>query len=617
MKNEGTVLIIDDSDLIAGVLSQALESAGFTVEREKNGVDGVLAVYRLIPELIIMDVEMPLMQGYQASRLLKKRRGVRDIPIIMHTSLSEDKDKYWAFSSGADAFVNKDFDNLELIVSRVSELIDHPPLDRECISEDGTGMDRERIFEIIGSVFDNDLFRSTILNMLGDIGRAIDSLKGTCGRILDLLPKVCEADIGVVMLKNGKSPDAYIRPSSTVVKSDIDAFLEICYPDFADHFTRLSFDDLKVELVSDELADDFEKLRIDSKRLSSYVCFPLVGKGDEVIGTLHIGSFINNYFSDRISADIDVFARGSGIIVENSLLFNQTRQMEENIRNVFGKFVPREIINDLVEKQSDEALLVGEKRKIVVLFSDIRSFTTISENNPPEKVVAFLNSHFTIMVDIIKEEGGSIDKFIGDAIFAIFGAPISYEDNALRAVRAALKMVEARSRVAVEGLVLPEIGYDLGIGLHEGDAIVGNIGSSEKFDYTAIGDTVNIAARLEGLTKHYHRKILLSDELSRQLDEGIPLREVDQVKVKGKALATRLLSPVTAEDPDEGEAGEAYEKGIKQYKLGNWESAADYFVRVLELCEGDFLADMFLSRCIDFQQDPPREWDGSLMLDFK
>ncbi len=617
MKNEGTVLIIDDSDLVAGVLSQALESAGFTVERESNGVDGVLGVYRIIPDLIIMDVEMPLMQGYQASRLLKRRRGVRDIPIIMHTSLSEDKDKYWAFSSGADAFVNKDFDNLDLIVSRVSELIDHSPLDRACIEEDGAGMNRERIFEIIGSVFDNDLFRSTILNMLGDIGRAIDSLKGTCGRILDLLPKVCEADIGIIMLKNGKNPDAYIRPSTAVVKSDIDAFLEICFPDFADHFARLSFDDLKTELVTEELAEDFEKIRIDSKHLSSYVCFPLIGKGDEVIGTLHIGSFINNYFSDRISADIDVFAQGSGIIVENSLLFNQTRQMEENIRNVFGKFVPREIINDLVEKQSDDALLVGEKRKIVVLFSDIRSFTTISENNPPEKVVAFLNSHFTIMVDIIKEEGGSIDKFIGDAIFAIFGAPISYEDNAQRAVRAALKMIEARSRVAVEGLVLPEIGYDLGIGLHEGDAIVGNIGSSEKFDYTAIGDTVNIAARLEGLTKHYHRKILLSDELSRKLDDSISLREVDQVKVKGKALATRLLSPVTMEDPGDGEAGEAYEKGIKQYKLGNWESAADYFTRVLELIEGDYLADMFLSRCIDFQQDPPREWDGSLMLDFK
>jgi len=617
MKKDGKVLIIDDSDLVAGVLEHTLVGEGYTVLRAENGVDGVVAAYREIPDLIIMDVEMPLMQGYQASRLLKNRRGVRDIPIIMHTSLSDDKDKYWAISSGADAFVNKDFENLELIVSTVEEKIDHLPLNEKVIRDDGENVDREKVFEMIGSIFDGELFRSTILNMLGNIGRAIGSLSRTCEDILYLLPKVCEADIGVIIIKNNRIPQVFIRPVRTIFRTDVDEFIEICYPDFAEYFPQLGFEDMERTYYGLEGREDFDKIRLDKKKICSYIHFPLIGKGEVPIGSLHIGSFINNYFSDLISRNIEIFAQGAGIVVENSLLFNQALEMEEKIRNVFGKFVPREIIDDLVEKQSDEALLVGEKRKIVVLFSDIRSFTTISENNSAEAVVRFLNSHFTIMVDIIKKYGGSIDKFIGDAIFAIFGAPISYEDNAMRAVHAAREMIAARSSVDTEGLVLPEIGYDIGIGIHEGEAILGNIGSSEKFDYTAIGDTVNIASRLEGLTKHYHRKILLSEELSAKLDDTVTLREVDMVKVKGKLSATRLFSVEMEGDPEEDEARNFYEKGLKLYKLGNWDSAEDYFNQVLSLCPDDWLSGMFKERCITFRENPPENWDGSLALDFK
>ena len=611
------ILIIDDSDLVAGVLTQSLKAEGYTVVRAENGVDGILAAYKEIPDLIVMDVEMPLLQGYQASRLLKSRREICRIPIIMHTSLSDDKDQYWAMSSGADSFVNKDFDNAELFLSEVESLISHEKFNEDLIREDGASIDKDRVFELIGSLFDSELFKSTILNMLGRVGRSIGSLEKTCEDILRLLPKVCDAEIGVIMLKNNKIPEAYMLPSQAVLKVDCDDFIKVCYPDFSENFPQLGFQDLKTTYFGTEDRKDFDKMRLDNRKISSYVTFPLIGKGNEPVGSLHAGSFINNYFSSRISSDIEVFSRGTATVVENSLLYNQSRKMEEGIRNVFGKFVPREIINDLVEKQSDEALLVGEKRRIVVLFSDIRSFTSISENNSAEAVVKFLNSHFTIMVDIIKKYGGSIDKFIGDAIFAIFGAPISYEDNAMRAVKAADEMIKARSEVAVEGLNLPEIGYDIGIGLHEGDAIVGNIGSSEKFDYTAIGDTVNIASRLEGLTKHYKRKILISEEMSGQLDDSIELREVDIVKVKGKMSATRLFSVPLPGDPDTDEQKDWYEKGLKQYKLGNWASAEDYFGKVLNAKKDDWLSRMFSDRCRKFRDDPPENWDGALSLDFK
>jgi adenylate cyclase len=617
MEEAQKILIVDDSDLIAGMLGQVLADAGYRVCRAANGVDGVIAVYREIPDLIILDVEMPLMQGYQVSRLLKKRRGVRDIPIVMHTSLSDDKDKYWALSSGADAFVNKDFDNIDQLLTTVAEWVVHPLLDRQVITDDGADMDREKVFEMLGALFDIELFQSTILNLLGDIGRSIGSLARTGEDILALLPKVCGADIGVILVPYQKVPNAFIRPVRNLFNADVDEFLEICYPDFDPLFPQLGFPDLRRTLFGVDGRDDFDKMRLDQKRISSYLHFPLIGKGETPVGSLHVGSFINNYFSDRITDNIRVFAKGAGIVVENALLFNQAREMERNIRNVFGKFVPREIIDDLVEKQSDEALLVGEKRRIVVLFSDIRSFTTITESNPAEAVVKFLNHHFTVMVDIIKQHGGSIDKFIGDAIFAIFGAPISYEDNGMRAVRAAAEMIANRCRVDTDGLILPEIGYDIGIGLHEGDAIVGNIGSSEKFDYTAIGDTVNTAARLEGLTKHYHRKILLSEDLGRQVAADFPLREADIVKVKGKTTATRIFSIDMGEDILSETARDLYEKGLKLYKLGNWETAAAYFTQVLEHHPNDWLTAQFDQRCRRYQQDPPENWDGSLALDFK
>ena len=157
------ILIVDDSDLVAGMLTQFLEEHDYEISRASNGVEGVEAAYRIIPDLIIMDVEMPLMQGYQASRLLKSRRWIRDIPILMHTSLTDDRDKYWAISCGADEFINKDFDNLDLLLSRVEQLIDHAPFNNESLAEEAENLTRDKIFEMIGMTLDVQLFNSTII----------------------------------------------------------------------------------------------------------------------------------------------------------------------------------------------------------------------------------------------------------------------------------------------------------------------------------------------------------------------------------------------------------------------------------------------------------------------
>ena len=159
------ILIVDDSAVVSGVLGEFLSGEGHEVVHAGDGLEGIVKAYQEIPDLIISDVEMPRLQGYQMSRLLKKRREIKKIPLVMHTSLSEDRDRFWAMSSGADAFVNKDFDNLEKLAELVKELVaaaDQP--DKKVIAEDAREVDEEKVMEMLGAMFDRELFRSTILN---------------------------------------------------------------------------------------------------------------------------------------------------------------------------------------------------------------------------------------------------------------------------------------------------------------------------------------------------------------------------------------------------------------------------------------------------------------------
>jgi hypothetical protein len=178
-------------------------------------------------------------------------------------------------------------------------------------------------------------------------------------------------------------------------------------------------------------------------------------------------------------------------------------------------------------------------------------------------------------------------------------------------------MGEALAEIDVSGLVLPESGFATGIGVHEGTVIVGNIGSQDKFDYTVIGDNVNLASRLEGLTKHYHVQVLLSDVVVSRLDEEVRIREVDTVRVKGKEQATTLytIADEGALGPD---AADEYRKALSMYRLGNWSTAIDYFERVLRRHPEDYLAAMYIERCRDFAENPPDpDWGGAIKLDFK
>jgi adenylate cyclase len=198
-------------------------------------------------------------------------------------------------------------------------------------------------------------------------------------------------------------------------------------------------------------------------------------------------------------------------------------------------------VAEQIMQNRDKLKLGGNRSSVSVLFSDIRDFTTISERSTAEEVVAMLNDYFTRMLDPVFLYEGTLDKFIGDAIMVVFGAPIPFENNAERAVRAALEMRRALKRYNVDRAAqgLPPI--DNGVGITKGDAISGNIGSEQRMDYTVIGDTVNTASRLEGLTKNYDYKILVNEEVYLEVKDKIPCVDLGHAHVKGKEGDVRIF----------------------------------------------------------------------------
>ncbi len=292
------------------------------------------------------------------------------------------------------------------------------------------------------------------------------------------------------------------------------------------------------------------------------------------------------------------------------------QKKELRIRHVFQKYVPADVINQLL--QNLESMLVGENRTLAVLFSDIRSFTTISESMAPDDLVNSLNRYFNLMVDVIYAKNGIIDKYIGDAIMAIFGAPVSHDDDALNSLVAAFQMTEALHEFNQQQTVLGKPPFKIGIGINYGPLTVGNIGSERKMDYTVIGDTVNLASRLEGLTKPYHAEIVFSEGLWEHVKDAYPYRLLDAVTVKGKTKGVRIYTSKPQLSEDEAKAWPLHNEGMELYFDRRFDDAAGRFRSVQTLLPDDWSAKTMLDRCIEYKNDPPpADWDGAEVMKTK
>lgn len=282
------------------------------------------------------------------------------------------------------------------------------------------------------------------------------------------------------------------------------------------------------------------------------------------------------------------------------------------LRSAFQHYLNASVMDQMLA-HPEKLKLGGEKKEMTVLFSDIRGFTTLSERMAPEALVKFINSYLTPMTRIVFDEGGTLDKYIGDALMAFWGAPIEQDDHALRACRAAVRFLDKLKelKLAWRDQSLPE--FDIGVGINTGPMIVGNMGSDVRFDYTVMGDAVNLASRLEGTNKEYETRVMISEATYLQVKDHVVARRLGAVRVKGKRKPVRVyeLRALGQAAGTDAEAISAFEAALDLYTEGRFVDAEGGFQRVLTLWPQDPPAHRYLEELSVLKTRPvPPTWDG-------
>ncbi|MDH4227713.1 MAG: adenylate/guanylate cyclase domain-containing protein [Deltaproteobacteria bacterium] len=281
-------------------------------------------------------------------------------------------------------------------------------------------------------------------------------------------------------------------------------------------------------------------------------------------------------------------------------------------KKAFSTYVPPQLVSEII-KNPEKLKLGGEKKIISVLFSDIRGFTTMSESLEPQRLVALLNSYLTPMTEIVFKEQGTLDKYIGDAIMAIFNAPVDVVDHPRRACTTAVTMIRALPKLNEGWKTAGFPPVDIGIGINTGEAVVGNMGADLRFDYTAIGDTVNLASRLEGMTKQYGVKIIVNESTYSACKEDFVFRLIDLVRVKGKnePAAVYELMGLTTEMEKYAALSTAFRDAYVDYRKGKFKTAKAAFEAILAKYPSDGPSLTYIKRCDEFiATPPPPGWDG-------
>lgn len=316
---------------------------------------------------------------------------------------------------------------------------------------------------------------------------------------------------------------------------------------------------------------------------------------------------------------LTLYLGGLGVLTWD---FARTRAQRNRLKRSLSRYVSRNVAASIVDHPDGYyASLGGQRRQVAVLFSDVRDFTPMTEGRDPGEVVAQLNAYLGRMVAAVFAHEGTLDKFIGDAVMAVWGNLESHgpDSDARAAVQAALDMQAALAELNEQWGRTGQPPLSMGIGVHYGPAIAGNIGSEERMEPTVIGDTVNLASRLEGLSKVYRAGILISGEVAALLGGQVAVRRLDRVKVKGRRSAVEIYEALTAPDRIEGweKARPAYEAALETYLRGEFAAAAEGFAKVLESDPGDGAAATLRKRCLELAADPITPWDGAYPMTSK
>lgn len=382
-------------------------------------------------------------------------------------------------------------------------------------------------------------------------------------------------------------------------------------PQWVDAFAILLF-----SLLTFLATSWFKELKLRAHALTELLSLFFVLAELAFIGFASLKLFKDyNYVATMSGPGLAVVFGYVGVTVYN---YVTERKQKAQIKGMFSRYVSPTVVNELVENP-DKLRLGGERRELTVMFSDIEGFTSISESMQPENLVLLLNEYLTIMSAIILKHAGTLDKYEGDAIMAFWGAPIPQEDHALRASRASVEMLlslkDLRERWKNEG----KPSLNIRIGLNTGDMIVGNMGGVERFEYTVIGDSVNLGSRLESANKQYHTRLMMSEQTYKKVADQVIARELDMIVVMGKTEPIKvyeLIGMIEGKGPPEQyEFLEVYARGLALYRKRDWTGAIELFENVLKMKPDDYPSQIYIERSRLYQAvPPPDDWNGVFIL---
>jgi len=726
------ILIVDDVPANIRILWEIIKD-DYEVSVTTTGAEAVeIARAESPPDLILLDIMMPEMDGYEVCRVLKADDNTRNIPIIFITAMTKEEDETKGLELGAVDYITKPFrpaivkarirvhlevkyhrDHLEETVkARTTELKEMNIRLMKDIAE------RKRAEAQLRQARDEEL---RLLEMTTALSYELN-LNRLLTRIMDTTTVLLCADRCTLFLHDEKNNELWSRIAGGLKDK------EIRFPSHLGIAGSVFTTGLTIN-IPDAYSDKRFNPEVDKKtgyRTRSILCMPVKNKKSKTVGVVQVLNRKGGPFSETDERRLKAFSAQASIALENARLFEDVLNMknynesmlesmsngiisldadrnivkcnaaafrilgeevdelseelatrigtvicknnpwikesidkvmeteeidltvdtdlilakgipvsmnltvvpliniqqeligsllileditrEKRLKGTIARYMTKEVADKLME--GGDAVLGGQIQEATIMFSDIRSFTTISEKIGPQETVSLLNEYFTLMVDIIFRYEGILDKYIGDAIMAVFGAPFNTGEDHERAVNTAIDMMKALNEFNRHR----KDTINIGIGINTDEVLSGNIGSLKRMDYTVIGDGVNLASRLEGANKLYGTNILVSEKTFRGLKNHYLYREIDLIRVKGKTRPVGIYQIMDYHNensfPNIKDVLELFQDGLHCYRCRSWKKGIKHFSRILQMNINDKPSNIYLGRCRHFSENPPQDdWD--------
>jgi class 3 adenylate cyclase/DNA-binding response OmpR family regulator len=506
MQNEIVLIVDDGKDNREFLVEYVLKPNGFDTLQASDGVEGLQMAFKHKPDLILLDYQMPRLSGKQV--LEKLREHNMDVPVILMTLHGSEEVAVEVYRLGVKDYVKKPYYPEEMLAA-IDKALTETRLRRE----------KEALTERVLQANRELQRRLSELNTLYKVGKSVTSL----ANMGELLPRIVDA---AIQLTNAEEASLCLVEQKSLVKR---AFRNQLMK-HAKAVEESIKDSVAVQVLKNSqsiILSDENIPQTTGNRPISVVYVPLIVH-EKVLGTLSVANYTTNAnrFSANDSALLSALSDYASIAIENSRNYTAVVLSKDKLRATFEQFVPPTVVEQATTQE--EIKLGGQRQEVSILFADIRGYTTWSETLAPEVVLDTLNHYLNLASGVIMGWEGTLDKYLGDGLMAIFNAPLSQNDHVHRVADAAIAVMRAAEEVnAQHGLQLQ---YSIGVTV--GEAVVGYIGSERALNYTAIGDTVNLAKRLQEVASP--GQILIDESVVARLNGQIVAKALGEIKVKGR-----------------------------------------------------------------------------------